>query len=393
MTRGLPGLVLAVAVVVVAPVLGQELASLPSRPLGDGPFEFDTAEQGRIRVSVMKGLSHPWSLAFLPGGDMLVTERPGRLRLARNGMLDPQPIGGVPEVYTGGDGGLMDIALHPRFSENRLVYLSYVKPLGEGNHTPALSRGRLEGMSLTDVQEIFVADTAVGGPAAGTPLVFGPDGFLYMGVGGAVDEIAQRLDSHQGKVVRLRDDGRAAPDNPFVGRADAKPEIFTLGHRNMIGLTVHPETGEVWESENGPYGGDEVNVLRPGANYGWPLVSLGRDYSGPKVSERMWREGMVDPEIFWVPSIAVSGMTFYTGDRFPEWRGNLFAGGLRFGRIGGTGQLHRVVFNENGHEIRREALLIELHQRIRNVRQGPDGLLYVLTDEDAGALLTIAPAS
>jgi glucose/arabinose dehydrogenase len=246
-------------------------------------------------------------------------------------------------------------------------------------------------MALTDVREIFVADAVGKGPAAGNPIVFGRDGFLYMGVGGAVDEVAQKTNSHFGKMIRLRDDGTVPPDNPFVGRPEYKPEIYSLGHRNMLGLTVHPVTGAIWENENGPLGGDEVNILEPGANYGWPLVTFGRQYNGAKVSDETSRKGFVDPELIWVPSIAVSGMTFYTGDRFPNWKNNLFAGGLQFGGIRGTGQLHRIVFNEKWQELRREALLAELRQRIRNVRQGPDGLLYVLTDEDDGAILKLEP--
>ena len=224
-------------------------------------------------------------------------------------------------------------------------------------------------------------------------MTFGRDGHLYMVVGGANDAIAQRTNTHQGKVLRFRDDGSVPPDNPFVGKADAKPEIWSFGHRNMVGLTVHPDTGEIWESENGPQGGDEINIIKKGANYGWPIVSYGRDYGGPRISEGTSREGMESPWIVWIPSIAVSGLTFYTGDRFPNWKGNLFVGGMQFGRIAGTGQLHRVVFNAKWEEIRRESLFLELRQRIRNVRQGPDGLLYVLTDEDDGALLKIEPAN
>jgi glucose/arabinose dehydrogenase len=373
-----------------ANLLAQQV-SVPPRPLPDKPFLVDSAEQRQIRVSVIKGLSHPWSLTFLPGGEMLVTERPGRLRIVRNGVLDPRPIAGVPAVHAEGLAGLMDIALHPRFAETRLVYLSFSKAMGGGSHTSALVRGRLDGMTLVDVREIFVADAVGKGPAAGNPLVFGRDGYLYMGVGGALDDVAQKANSHFGKMVRLRDDGTVPPDNPFVGRPEHKPEIYSLGHRNMLGLTVHPVTGVVWENENGPFGGDEVNILEPGGNYGWPLVSFGRQYGGAKVSDQTSRKGFVDPELIWVPAIAISGMTFYTGDRFPSWKNNLFAGGLQFGGIRGTGQLHRVVFNEKWQEIRREALLVELRQRIRNVRQGPDGLLYLLTDEDDGAILKLEP--
>jgi aldose sugar dehydrogenase len=366
-------------------------AAMPARAMPAGPLSFDTAEQGRIRVVVTKGLSHPWSLAFMPDGNMLVTERPGRLRFVRKGVLDPQPISGVPTVYTQGLGGLMDIALHPRFAETRLVYLSHTKPVGQGTHTSALIRGRLDGMALVDVKELFVADAVGKGPAAGNGMAFGRDGMLYMAVGGANDEVAQNPNSHFGKIIRLRDDGSVPPDNPFVGRAGHKPEIYSLGHRNMLGLTVHPATGEMWENENGPLGGDEVNILKKGGNYGWPFVSFGRQYSGAKVSKEITRAGFEDPVLVWNPSIAISGMTFYTGDRLPRWKNNLFVGGLQFGRIPGTGQMHRIVFNENWEEIRREALFVELRQRIRNVRQGPDGLLYVLTDEDDGAILRIEP--
>jgi aldose sugar dehydrogenase len=387
-----PGVSLALLVTFLTANLLAQGVSVPPRPLPDKPFLVDSAEQRQIRVSVIKGLSHPWSLTFLPGGEMLVTERPGRLRIVRNGVLDPKPIAGVPSVFAQALAGLMDIALHPKFSETQLVYLSFSKPMGGGAHTSALARGRLQGMALVDVREIFVADAVGKGPAAGNPIVFGGDGYLYMGVGGALDDVAQKTSSHFGKMVRLRDDGSVPPDNPFVGRPGSRPEIYTLGHRNMLGLTVHPVTGAIWENENGPLGGDEVNILKPGANYGWPLLSYGRQYSGARVSNQTSREGFVDPELIWVPSIAVSGMTFYTGDRFPNWKNNLFVGGLQFGGIRGTGQLQRIVFNEKWEESRREALFVELRQRIRNVRQGPDGLLYVLTDEDDGAILKLEPA-
>jgi aldose sugar dehydrogenase len=241
------------------------------------------------------------------------------------------------------------------------------------------------------VRELFAAEEPGGGPAPGLPLIFGPDGYLYMGVGGANDEIAQRGDSYYGKVLRFNDDG-SVPQNPFADRQGFKPEIYTLGHRNMVGMTLHPTTGEVWQNENGPLGGDEVNILKPGANYGWPLVSYGRDYSGAAVSTMRTMVGVEDPVLFWNPAIAISGMTFYTGEHFPAWQNNLFVGGLQFGRIPRTGQMHRIVFNENWEEIRREALFVELRQRIRDVELGPDGLLYVLTDEQDGALLRLEPA-
>ena len=387
-------LVAAMSVLVVVPLIAQQAPqpAMPRKGLPAAPFVVDTAEQGQIRVTPIKGLVRPWNLVFLPNGDMLVTEKPGRLRIVRNGVVDPMAISGVPPVLAQGTGGLMDIALHPRFPENRLVYLSYTKALDAGRHTPALSRGRLDGMALVDVKEILVADTPGNGPSAQAPILFGRDGFLYMAVGGANDQIAQRGDSHQGKMLRLRDDGSPAPNNPFAGKAGFKADIYSIGHRNMIGLAIHPATGEIWENENGPLGGDEVNILKPGGNYGWPLVSLGRQYSGAKVSERFQMEGLEDPVLHWTPSIAISGMTFYTGDRFPNWKNNLFVGGLQFGRIPGTGQMQRIVFNEKWEELRREAFFIDLRQRIRSVKQGPDGLLYVLTDEDDGAILKIEPA-
>jgi glucose/arabinose dehydrogenase len=386
--------VICVLAVALAPLAAQQQAPQPAMPrkaLPSSPFVLDTAEQGQIRVTPIRGLVRPWTLVFLPNGDMLVTEKPGRVRVVRDGKVDPTPISGVPNVLANGTGGLMAIALHPRFSENRLVYLTYTKSMGANRHTPALSRGRLEGMALRDVKEILVADTPGMGPSAQAPILFGRDGYLYMAVGGANDQIAQRGDSHQGKMLRLRDDGTAAPNNPFAGKTGFKSDIYSIGHRNMIGLTIHPATGEIWENENGPLGGDEVNILKPGANYGWPLVSLGRQYSGSKVSERFQSEGLEDPVLHWTPSIAISGMTFYTGDRFPNWKNNLFVGGLQFGRIQGTGQMHRIVFNDKWEELRREAFFTELRQRIRDVKQGPDGLLYVLTDEEDGAILKLEP--
>jgi glucose/arabinose dehydrogenase len=365
---------------------------MPAKALPNSPAIIETAEAGNVRVTIMKGLSHPWSLAFLPNGDILVTERPGRLRIVRNGVLDPQPITGTPTVYTDGSGGLMDIALHPRFAENRWVYLTYTKA-APGGRTSALMRGRLDGMKLVDVKELFVSDAVGTGPAPGNGMIFGRDGFLYMTVGGANDDIAQNLASHSGKILRFADDGTVPASNPFVKRAGAKPEIFSYGHRNMLGMAIHPTTGAIWETENGPQGGDEVNILKMGANYGWPIVSYGRQYTGPKVSNLTQQQGLEDPYLVWIPSIAISGVTFYTGARFPAWKNNLFVGGLQAGRVAGTGQLQRVVFNENWEEIRREALLTDWRQRIRNVRQSPDGLLYLVTDEDNGALLKLEPAS
>jgi glucose/arabinose dehydrogenase len=368
-------------------------------PLGDGPFVFDTAEQHKVRVLVVtKGLSHPWSLAFLLDGGVLVTERAARLRVIRNGVLDPKPVAGLPQIHSRGLAGLMDIVLHPKFAENKLVYFAYSKP-GDKGATLAVARGRWDGTALADVRDVFVADAWVTGtgPADGSfgsRLLFGRDGMLYVTSGDRnVAAGGQNPNDHLGKILRLRDDGTVPPDNPFVGKAGYKPEIYTLGHRNQQGLALHPETGAIWETEQGPNGGDEINIILPGKNYGWPLVSFGRTYQGPRQSEIPWREGMEQPLVFWVPSIATSGMAFYTGDKFPSWKGNIFVGALRTGEIPGTGHIERVVLNAQGDELRREWLLTELHQRIRDVRQGPDGFLYVLTEEEQGVLLRIEPAS
>lgn len=369
-------------------------------PLGDGPFVFDTGEQHKIRVVVLsKELSHPWSMAFLPDGGILITERAGRLRIFRNGVLDPKPVAGVPVVKAQSLQGLMDIALHPKFSENKLIYFTYHKPNpNPGPNAPAntpgvitLARGRWNGSALENVTDIFSAipDTNA------SRMAFGKDGMIYMGVGIADPPNAARAQDKNdlaGKVLRLKDDGTVPPDNPFVGKAGYRPEIFTMGHRNPMGMVVHPETGAIWENEDGPNGGDEINILEPGRNYGWPVVSNGRFYAGPRVTEKPWQEDMENPLVFWVPSIAISGMTVYTGDRFPNWKGNVFVGAMRQGEIPGTGHIQRVVFNNKTEEIRREPMLMELHQRIRDVHQGPDGLLYLLTEENQAALLRIEPA-
>jgi glucose/arabinose dehydrogenase len=356
----------------------------------------ETAEQPKIRVVVLtKELVHPWGLAFLPDGGLLVTERPGRLRLLRDGRLEPTPISGVPPVHAVGLNGLMDVALHPRFPETRWVYLTYSKPMAANRSTAALARARFDGAALQDVQEIFVAQPNASGT---TRIAFGRDGTLYMTIQGATGNRAQDPNDVAGKILRLRDDGSIPPDNPFVGRAGYRPEIFTLGHRSNVGIAVHPETGVVWTTENGPNGGDEVNLLIAGRNYGWPAVSYGRTYPGPWVTDVPWRASMEQPLLFWVPSIAASGIAFYTGERFPAWKGNVFVGGMRTGEIPRTGRVERIVFNARGEEMRRESLLTELRKRIRDVRQGPDGLLYVLAEDEMtantgeGAVLRIEPA-
>ena len=359
-------------------------------PLPDEPVFYQTAEGQEIKVVVLvPGLTRPWSLAFLPNGDMLVTERAGQLRIVRNGVLDPAPVAGVPDVRAAGLSGLFDIALHPQFANNRFVYLTYNKPAA-GGAVLGLARATWNGAALTDVRDIFVSDNTT---SSVSRLAFGHDGMLYVTTFGSQGDNAQNPNAHAGKVLRLRDDGTIPDDNPFVGKPGHKPEVYTLGHRSTLGLAVHPVTGAIWQNENGPNGGDEINVLQPGGNYGWPIVSLGRTYPGPWQSKGFSREGFLNPLVYWTPSIAVSGMAFYTGDALPKWKGDVFVGALRQGEIPGTGHLQRILFNENLEELRREQLLVDLRQRIRDVRQGPDELLYLLTDEDNGAILRIEPAN
>lgn len=361
-------------------------------PLPERPVEYATAEGQNIRVVVVaKGLEYPYSLAFLPDGGILVTERTGRLRIIRDGVLDPQPVaGGPPSVYRGQSGvpgavhGYMDIALHPRFSENGFVYLTYAKPLMEDRYRLALARGRWDGRGLAEVSDIFIPEGGIR-----SRIAFGHDGMLFMTTNG---DAAQDPNSHAGKVLRLTDEGKVPSDNPFVGREGHRPEVFSLGHRAPLGLAVHPVTGELWLAENGPNGGDEINIVRPGRNYGWPIVSYGRTYPGPWHSDYPTHENFEPPIVFWMPSIAVSGLTFYTGDALPRWKGDVFVGALRTGEIPGTGHIERILFNENVEELRRESLLVELRQRIRDIRQGPDGFLYLTTDQEEGAVLRIEPA-
>jgi len=363
---------------------------LAGRKLPKLPLEFDTGEGQRIRVTaVTRALEYPFSLAFLPDGNMLVTERAGRLRIIRNGVLDPKPVGGPPSYWSGESGapgavhGYMDIALHPKFADNGYIYLTYTKPIDEKRRVVAIARGRWNGQALTDVRDIFVSDQ--GGTSR---IAFGRDGTLFMTTTG---NDPQNPNTLGGKVLRFRDDGGIPPYNPFVGVAGKGPEVYALGIRSSLGLAVHPGTGEMWENENGPNGGDEINILKPGLNYGWPLVSYGRTYQGPWQSAPPGHAGFEPPVVIWVPAIAVSGMAFYTGDKLPKWKGDIFVGSLRTGEIPGTGHLERILFNQKMEELRRESLLTELRQRIRDVRQGPDGLLYLLTDEKEGAVLRIEP--
>jgi glucose/arabinose dehydrogenase len=369
-------------------------SGLADQPLGPGPWTFKTGEGMDIRVVVVtRELEYPYALQFLPNGDLLVTERPGRLRILRNGVLDPKPIPGGPASHfamksglVGAVHGYMTMALHPRFSENGWLYLAYTKPVGEKQTRMAVLRAKFDGHALTDSRDVFVAEEGVGGA---TSLAMTPDGMLWIATSG---RNPQDPNTHGGKVLRLRDDGSVPPDNPFAGKPDHKPEVYTLGHRSSLGLTVHPGTGVLYLSEMGPNGGDEINVIKPGLNYGWPLVSYGRTYPGPWQSGLPRHEDYEPPIAYWMPSISISGLTFYTGDALPKWKGDLFVGGLRYGEIPGTGRLNRILMNEKMEELRREELLTELHQRIRDVKQGPDGLLYIATDEQQGAILRIEPA-
>jgi glucose/arabinose dehydrogenase len=421
-------LALLTATLVVAGSQAQQApATLPAparTPPGSGPGTLTSGDRilngsaGPLRVRSIKGLERPWALAFLPSGDMLVTERPGRLRIVRRDLvLDPEPVRGVPAVLNAAYKGLMDIALHPRFSDNRLVYFTYWKPrpgepreanwdsLMGASGAATLARGRYDGGHvLTDVRDLFVSNAWTSGASA-SRLAFGRDGTIFMGIGApnrdvahggtarvGTSEEAQDPGSHTGKILRLNDDGSVPNDNPFVGRAGYRPEIYALGIRNPLGLIVHPQTGALWEADHGPMGGDEVNIITAGANLGWPVVSLGRAYNGEATGAGFGPEqiepcavGMTQPFIHWTPNIAPGGMVIYTGSRFPDWRGHLLLGGLS------STQLHRVQLNARGLPQNRESLLTELKQRIREVREGPDGALYLLTDHDDGALLVVEP--
>lgn len=382
------------AAVLLAGRAAEAQDSRASPPLPALPQVYATSDY-RIRVvELAAGLANPWSIAFLPGGDLLVTERAGRLRVLRDGALDPAPVPGVPEVRVTALGGLLDVLLHPEFATNGLVYLSYSKAVDAERATTAVARGRFDGEALGGVEDVFVANSASTSPTNfGGRMVFGPDGRLYLTVGERQEpERAQDPADHGGKVLRLDPDGGVPGDNPFVDDSRFAPEIYTLGHRSPQGLAVHPVSGQIWENEHGPLGGDEINILRPGGNYGWPLVTYGKNYDGTTIVADASRPGLEDPFMYWVPSIAISGLSFYTGDAFAEWRGDALVGAMMEGRIRWTGHAQRLTFNDAGLSITREPLLTELNQRIRGVWPGPDGLLYVLTDENPGAVLRVEPA-
>jgi aldose sugar dehydrogenase len=337
-------------------------------------------------VTVVEGLEQPWSLAFLPDGRMLVTEKAGRLRLVSQGALDPKPVTGLPDVTVHGQGGLQDVVLHPEFSKNQLVYFSYAARGGDGVGTE-LARGRLAGHRLEDVQILFKqAPKGSRGQHFGGRIVFDRAGYVYLTLGDRGEmQRAQKPDDHAGSVIRLHDDGRVPKDNPFVGRAGWKPEKFTIGNRNMQGAALHPQTGVLWTHEHGPQGGDEINVMRPGVNYGWPVITYGANYgTGTRIGEGTQKSGMQQPLHYWVPSIAPSGMAFYTGDKFERWKGDLFVGALR------DQMLVRVKL-DGEKVVSEERLLKGVLGRIRDVRAGPDGFLYLLTDESNGKLVRLEP--
>ncbi len=342
---------------------------------------------------IADGLVHPWSIAWLPDGSALITERPGRLRRWRAGGLDPTPIAGVPKVCPCGQGGLLDVALHPDFTENRLVYLTFAAGTQEANRT-SLARGRLDGGRLRDVEVIFEnPDAKSGGQHFGSRILWLPDKTLLVSIGDGgnpplsfqgqvIRKQAQNLATDFGKIVRLRDDGSVPADNPFVGRPDVRPELYSYGHRNVQGMARDPGSGRVWANEHGSRGGDELNRIEAGQNYGWPEVTYSMEYWGPRISDETSRPGVTDPRVVWTPSIAPSGLAFYAGDAFPEWRNNLFSGALKLK------QLRRLQLD--GSRVVDEQKL-SIGRRVRDVRQGPDGGLYVLTDEADGQLLRIVP--
>jgi glucose/arabinose dehydrogenase len=363
-------------------------AALAFVPLASHGQAIKTQEHVVRLVKVVEGLEYPWGLAFLPDGRMLVTERPGRLRIVgKDGKLVPQAVAGLPQIVVHGQGGLLDVALHPRFTQNDLVYLSYAAR-GESGISTEVARGRLSANRLENVEVIFRQQPKSGsGRHFGSRLVFDREGYLYITLGDRGDmERAQKADDHAGSVIRLHDDGRVPADNPFVGKPGWKPEKYTFGNRNIQGAALHPRTGQLWTHEHGPQGGDEVNVIRAGVNYGWPVITYGVNYGiGTKIGEGSHKPGMAQPLHYWVPSIAPSGMAFYTGNRFPAWRGDLFLGALRDQVL--------VRLKLDGDKIvSEERMLKNVLGRIRDVRSGPDGYLYLLTDESNGALTRIEPA-
>src|SRR5688572_1987161 len=383
-TQVIPGTAM-LAFLAMLPLVTQCQAQAPR----SGPAQSSSQPkpmEGKVGAeTVAKGLEHPWALAFLPDGRILVTERPGRLRIVEKDGRLSKPLAGVPEVVAKGQGGLLDVALDPKFEENRLVYLSYAEP-GEGGAGTAVARGRLSEGALEDVQVIYRQQPKVSGNGHfGSRLVFDRDGKLFITQGDRMGyrEKAQDLGSGLGKLVRINPDGSIPDDNPFVGKSGARPEIYSFGHRSMQAAALHPETGQLWTVEHGARGGDELNHPEKGKNYGWPVITYGRDYSGAKIGEGTVKEGMEQPVYYWDPVIAPSGAVWYTGDRYPGWKGSLFVGSLQ------PGALVRLTV-ENGKVTKEERYLSDVG-RVRDVQQGPDGFLYIVTDEGDGRLLRVVP--
>jgi glucose/arabinose dehydrogenase len=373
-------------VLCAAPILTECRAQSPEGPAQRSPTP--DAVEGVVRVeTVAKGLEHPWALAFLPDGRILVTERPGRLRMVeRDGRLS-RPLAGVPKVHAQGQGGLLDVAIDPKFAANRFVYLSYAEPGEDGTAGTAVVRGRLGASGLERVEVIYRQQPKVdGGGHYGSRIVFRPDGTLFVTQGDRMNhrERAQNLSEGIGKIVRINPDGSVPKDNPFVGRSGARPEIWSYGHRNAQAAALHPETGQLWTVEHGARGGDELNHPEAGKNYGWPIITYGIDYSGATIGEGAAKPGLEQPVYYWDPVIAPSGMAFYTGDAFPGWKGSILIGSLQPGR------LVRLT-TEDGRVAREERYLGDLGERIRDVQQGPDGLVYVVTDEGNGRVLRLRP--
>jgi aldose sugar dehydrogenase len=372
--------------------LGCALPSNTASPVASNPVASNSTTYRQ--TTLIEGLERPWGMAWLPDGSILITEKAGRIRWVRNGKLEPNPIAGVPAVMANGQGGLLDISLHPQFSENRWVYLTYAHGNPSANRT-RLARAKLDGQTLRDLQVIFeVAQVKSGSQHFGSRMLWLPDGTLLLAIGDGgnppvqlegdlIRKQAQNLRSSLGKILRLNADGSIPRDNPFVGRADANPAIWSYGHRNIQGLTYDPTTRRIWASEHGSRGGDELNLIERGKNYGWPVVTYSQEYTGGEISQERSRPGMVDPKRVWTPAIAPSGIVIYRGNRFPSWRGDLFAGGLvsqniRHLRVDAAGKVQ-------------EQQQIEIGQRVRDVRQGPDGLLYILTDDANGRLIRLEP--
>ncbi len=353
-----------------------------------------TVAENFQKTTLVEGLEHPWSIAWLPDGAMLITERPGRLRIVRNGVLQSQPISGVPEVFAVGQGGLMDVSLHPNFPENRLLYLTYSHGDRQANRT-RVARATFDGSALQNLEVIFeVSQAKSRGQHFGSRIVWLPDNTMLVAIGDGgnppiklngelIRQQAQNLNSHLGKIVRLNDDGSVPQDNPFVTSANADPKIWSYGHRNIQGITFDPVNNRLWSTEHGARGGDELNLIEAGKNYGWPLVTYSLEYSGGEISQERSRTGMIDPKVVWTPAIAPSGLALYTGKQFPGWQGDLFAGGLV------SQDVRRIDLDDRGNVVSQES--IPIGQRVRDVRQSPDGLLYILTDEANGQLLRLEP--